>query len=1812
MARQAVLDILEESLGKYIQDLDVNQLSVSLWKGQIDFPRSLKLDAQAINNAFLYNSSVDNAGDQGSDNDPTTHSLFEDMVEDWAMNFNCDKTNCESRYQQNTTFESTFSFSPTSSSFLRKNKTPGSKSFLRRLRLVKGTISKIQIEIPWVSLASRPVVVRISGVNILMAPAEKKSPPPQPQSAIHPSPGKNMFSPSSVGANEKSNFGLWSPLGQSMTSNQSNHGDDLVSGIHSMDKSAPGYTGFGSSFIGGFSVARSSRFSPSIRNSTVGGGGTATIMSDSRHGNSTAVNSKSSRNTRDSFANRLLKSIPGSSSISQEMLRQRHKKEENIILKRRKNVIETHDKKRIKIDKLRKSMIHNHSSGGANSRNSSSSDITLGFEDKDDKSTDYDFFRDDGSSICPEEFESSAVILSCGSARSDRRNVFYQRLKRRILENLQLQVTNLHIQLTKPDEDIREEDFNNNKERKNKYLAGIVLDALTFDTTDEHGRRTYVDRMPSAYRKDEQGLGAVGGEEEDFLFKALRISGLGFYLEDKNDLTNSGFGGTAVNDMRSSFIEDEVSFDSRSSMGGGGTGGASLSPSLLRHDFLIHPFSFEAAYRQSDTSQTYEEYPKYLLFSQLPHLSMMLSKKQLEMANEIIDSFVTTGKPRPLYPEYRPVSSISAYTAKSWWRYAFNCVRRMIRQNKSNSVLWLELVKAVTKRKRYIFLYKRHKYSNECLWLTSLSNEEVKELKSIEDDRSISVEGIIIWRTMVDKVIGVERKVYAGGDFSSVINERKGSFMSNIFRASPSDSNKKSNSITGEKSPTVRDSESFDYSSFALTVEEIRELETKLDYISHCTPSHLTHMSKLIEIEFSFGSMVVDLVTTRNAQPLAKLRLGTIDTYFTSTVGGGSTFRFSLMSFHLEDTMSVQPIFPSIVRSVYTKAPASSNKNQNGATDNASKGSEDGEDDSFPQAFSLTTVSTADGETKLTLRVVSLEIVASSPFFVEMTDFFCNANDTPSHSSPLGNIFWYSVISVLPQIFCNIVSFQTSANLLKPDVNPMCSDKWVIDCEIDGPILILPDFFCDDHKADILIFDFGSYFIKESNPRGLMQSWLEDLKEEDEEIGEEEEEKEQGDGPQDKGFDNKGKRKSSLVGKFWKVKGTGLKLLQGTADLCQLSQGHHIKKPEEMESVVSVDSTESLVTVIDPISFMFKIGQCRRQIEGSQITTISHVRYECEVTPIVTELTLPLFSKMLRISSSWIPFMTETIAGMNNSVGGNLLFSVAKTAFPNIFYDAMSGKRTENNDLGKSSGGNALVSGWMFPQNHQQTQNTYSQKFIENVGFEWSVTFRSVSVLFTFQRGASIQAHVVSLISTVSMEQPQLLIENKSCELCQSNMLIGSFWVSYATSTDAKSRLLMHSSLPSYIVPDSVLQFHKTTKLIRKQTFVKKFFANCSLSCSTDKEIKVDLIVNKLHLNWHPGSVRYSKLIVIEVRKAMSSSGGYGYGYGGYSGGGIGSDYGMNISSVPEENYNVIMEEDDVSSVNTVSTGSDMMILGNADAFGTFSLSGFLCSILFPTFYAVYNYTYFPNHLDQCNYFYVASPNHSFHLDTSIDLVYVTLNSRSDINMVILSLSFEDIKIDWKRLKETISSALLEISNFTLTNHTRGKIYKRYEKILSMPKSDSASKNKQKFFTLQYENSSVKKCVPSNEHGDTNINAHTSTFAQFSPLEIVLSPLQIHGIHTYLSKSVLGLYCSNFAKQVKNSVKDFFVSYPEEQVFNLSMSSTVLLIPHSISATAPSKEHNISISIDSVSANYKMHPHQGKLFKYSLSGDRVSFIVCAL
>ena len=293
---------------------------------------------------------------------------------------------------------------------------------------------------------------------------------------------------------------------------------------------------------------------------------------------------------------------------------------------------------------------------------------------------------------------------------------FSSRLVRRIIENIQIEISDVHVCL---------KDYDGS--------AGVVLESLSLITTDKDGNRTFVDRSSN--------------KENSFLYKDLLIRGFGVYVDQTEESYNKLV----------PISETEPS-----------------SSSEPQHSFVLAPLSFKARLRQSD-SKVCIEYAKYLLSSELSSLSILLSRNQLDFARKISAKVTPTGVACPLFPEYRPLSRVTKETAPDWWKYALRCVGRL---NGKRS--WVEFYLAFKKRKAYIPLYKRHAHHVSCPWIKPLDPAEILELESIERDRTISAEGIMAWRNIADAQMEKEREKHEatrsqaqGSLFSSIFGSRE-------------------------------------------------------------------------------------------------------------------------------------------------------------------------------------------------------------------------------------------------------------------------------------------------------------------------------------------------------------------------------------------------------------------------------------------------------------------------------------------------------------------------------------------------------------------------------------------------------------------------------------------------------------------------------------------------------------------------------------------------------------------------------------------------------------------------------------------------------------------------------------------------------------------------------------------------------------------------------------------------------------------------------------------------------------------------------
>lgn len=746
--------------------------------------------------------------------------------------------------------------------------------------------------------------------------------------------------------------------------------------------------------------------------------------------------------------------------------------------------------------------------------------------------------------------------------------VFRSRLRRKIIENLCLDVRGIHIQICRPN-GAENEATEGARKKSNGFVLGIVLDSLQFYTTDEHGRKVRAQGRGGPVKRSTflkpktsgKGVDSTGGRPmgATFLFKALRVSGLGVYLEEGKSRVEIDeetlFGGATVSsrdngpdqgDMYGAGSQDSA--HRRPSDSGDDISLASMDTDGLNDEvlaggygrrYVVNPISFEAAFRQRNDelptvlqSQsasamtpvqrrqtekgTGDDETDHLLFSQLPHLSIVLSEPQLRLASEVVDSFLPIGGKRnsglsmvlrPLYPEYRPACSITSLTASDWWRYAIRSVRRIRRPG---SCMWRNFMLAFRKKRQYVSLYKRYvahcdprdqafyemttsSFSHRCTKYCCRAYEclapaDIEAMRAIEDDRFISIEALLGWRAEVLAQLWRERRLQMtkAGEVAQLGLGESMSRIQSVFQgglgglggsACPSKGNEVEIQVDDMDTSGNQNA-----ASLALTAEDLNRLELQLEaYVD--SPSR-TSSSRIAELELSLGFVVVDLVSS-DLSPVAKLRLGTLDLSCVMLSNSQSVLSLTLSSVLLEDMTTFDPMIHTIMRSVHHAAPMDDNSAHSGV------GTSGGSTTQPCPASKLSLKRTATGDLEVSLKMTTFEFLFS-PSFSSSLNAFLDLNDNGDN-----------LLDAPGLCRCAKKMFRAAIRKIKSRAKSLWDEKcrngkrWDVDIALDPVVLIAPGNAMDaDSRAVIL--SLGQHQLKttpkeEEKPMGSFeQIWFDE------------------------------------------------------------------------------------------------------------------------------------------------------------------------------------------------------------------------------------------------------------------------------------------------------------------------------------------------------------------------------------------------------------------------------------------------------------------------------------------------------------------------------------------------------------------------------------------------------------------------------------------------------------------------------------------------------------------------------------------------
>lgn len=568
------------------------------------------------------------------------------------------------------------------------------------------------------------------------------------------------------------------------------------------------------------------------------------------------------------------------------------------------------------------------------------------------------------------------------NATKKKSSSFMDQMVTRIVENLHIEISDVHVYL---------QGFENS--------VGCVLERFSVSALDSEARATFTER-----NKDE-----VGGDGKSFVHKSLEIKNFGFYLDDTSG--DSDFQGS----LKPTDSEGDLSRGS--SVG--------RRPAYApHHSYILSPISFEANLRRSLLSSMDFEVD---VQSRLSDVEIYLSKPQLEAAyamSALIASF--NPKEKPLFPQYRPLEPINKDTAHEWWKYAFRCVSRL-----NGKRGWNEFLIALRKREAYIPLYMRWAHHEECGWLHPLSDEELEKLKAMEQDRTISIEGVMLWRNVADARVELEIEKRRGE--TNVLDLVFGT--SHNFDIDDSEDNEEQQS--GEKLGLGTLS--------SLSAEEMKASE-RIGLAETKSMAQQKFSWKCC-LSFKLDSFLLSLMSW-DLRPITELEVGVVSLACDASSDGSLTASYKMSSMTILD-LSSRTLYPTILNAIKE------------------------DDESNGEAWYVLSMKygqTPSGLRSAYLKFAALEIVASPQLVVELSQFAKPATSSTSQASEAS-----ASEASAKQTKKTTTSRRTQDAMIEA-WNAKLKEKqeWSIELKVRAPILVVPEDSIS-LSANVLVLDFGNF-----------------------------------------------------------------------------------------------------------------------------------------------------------------------------------------------------------------------------------------------------------------------------------------------------------------------------------------------------------------------------------------------------------------------------------------------------------------------------------------------------------------------------------------------------------------------------------------------------------------------------------------------------------------------------------------------------------------------------------------------------------------
>ena len=673
-------------------------------------------------------------------------------------------------------------------------------------------------------------------------------------------------------------------------------------------------------------------------------------------------------------------------------------------------------------------------------------------------------------------------------------------------------------------------------------------------------------------------------------------------------------------------------------------------------------------------------------------------------------------------------------------------------------------------------------------------------MEAIEQDPSISTEGIMMWRNISDAQVEQEDRLREEAFIEEMIMGRPGGMTVDTSGDSPprgvggrpslrsgSGRNSSSSIFVSARMVLSEDDLMDDKGNdsggapITLTANELREIE---EVMFEKEDVNLSSDSKLYDLTFELSEFTIDLIDQGR---LASLRMRKAAVCFKAAADGSFEFGFAMQSLVVDDHSTTNTLFPSIIRSLESTSSPSSHDNVSSSTSASLK-----------DAFEFRLEKNRLGDQLLKVKMVAFEIVASQNFIKGVKDFFTfgtvskpNLSALPSEQGDPsvvktqsgedlfydaaehhhldddlgggggggggdisgGNIQHENIVGMTAEA-AHAAAAAVSDALATSIVDAWNAKRdekraWTIELDLHAPLLVLPES-CGSVAATTIVADLGRFIVvfgTNAIPPPKVKAWFDDRAANDEEK------------PSVDFCTFELKDFRCLLGaagsKDW------IKPVPSTAETQVVEAGAG-------DCAVSCDDDANSGTkaIIKPLSLSFCVGFESSADKGEDAGTCL-----IGVLPSISICaSMPQIYDMLSVISIWSSFFV-TLGSTDN---GDVDAAIAPTG---------------SEILGKSTAvaEEPLID--LSQVTKQYLARSHESRVGDNEKIYVELSLQRISVKLLTQRNDGIEAHLVSITATSK-------VLDDGCT--SSSMKMGYFWIFDGLKSESprKQRLIAHSALP--------------------------------------------------------------------------------------------------------------------------------------------------------------------------------------------------------------------------------------------------------------------------------------------------------------------------------------------------------------------------------------------------------------------------------